>query len=286
MSTQTQPIIPITLPYDSMSRRNSASSQHRDILAAINRESAATVASITRQTESQFNMAHANQVETRQAVERTADQTSNHVLRGIDHLGEQTAREASQLSTQASANSIAGLLATQNTATATQLGVQNTATATQLGVQNTASSIINSVRDASSASAALLSALSVQAERINGLQTVESKNIQVNQGRDLGAVQLLAAQNFAALQLQTSEQRGHLTNHITATSDAGILRTTESMNKILEKLCECCCENKIMQKETQQLISANEASSLRSALAAAQQDALLARLSDRGGGRP
>lgn len=231
----------------------------KDLLAAINREGVATAFSINSQANNQSTRDHANMIETRQAVERNSD----------------------KVSTQSAAQSIAELLAIQNTATATQLGVQNTSTATQLGVQNTATSIGNIVRDSYASTAATIAGLSVQAERINGLNVVESKNIQVNQGRDLGAIQLLAAQNFSTLQLQASESKGFLTNHVTSTSNEGVLKTVESMNKVMEKLAECCCENKLLHKDTQQLISANEASSLRTALAQAQQEALIAKLTSK-----
>lgn len=302
MSTQTQPIIPVTMPYDGMRNYgpdNGHNYHHdiiaaidrqglsttstiiggdrdivskvtegdKDLLAAINREGVASTASINTQANNQAIRSHADRVETRQAIERNADNTN----------------------TQAAAQSIAELLAIQNTATTTQLGVQNTATATQLGVQstatatqlgvqNTSSALGNIIRDSTSSMAAMNAGLSVQAERINGLNVVESKNIQVNQGRDLGAIQLLAAQNFSTLQLQASETKGFLTNHVTTTSNQGVLKTVESMNKVMEKLAECCCENKLLHKDTQQLIASNEASSLRTALAQAQQEVLIAKL--------
>jgi hypothetical protein len=229
----------------------------KDLLAAINRESSSNASNINSQANNQATRAHADRVETRQAVERNADNST----------------------TQATAQSIAELLAIQNTSTATQLAVQNTSTATQLGVQNTSSNIGNTIRDSTALMSSLISGLSVQAERINGLNVVESKNIQVNQGRDLGASQLLAAQNFGALQLQASESRGFLTNHISVTSSDGVLKTVESINKVMEKIAECCCENKILHKDTQQLFAANEVSSLRSALVQAQQEAILAKIS-------
>lgn len=307
MSTQSQPIIPVTMSYEGMSHRGygsdhrntheiTSSVEHhglanqsaiiggnrdivskvtegdKDLLAAINREAGFNTTNINNQAQYAALGAHADRVETRQAIERNADNTN----------------------TQATAQSIAELLAIQNTATATQLGiqttatatqlgVQNTSTATQLGVQNTATAITNAIRDANFVTASGLSALSVQAERINGLNVVESKNIQVNQGRDLGASNLLAAQNFSTLQLQASESKGYLANHITATSSEGVLKTVESMNKVMEKLCECCCENKLLHKDTQQLIATNESNALRAAVTQAQQDLLLSKLSNRGG---
>jgi hypothetical protein len=235
----------------------------KDLLAAINREAGFNAANINSQAQYAALGAHSDRVETRQAIERNADNTT----------------------TQATAQSIAELLAIENTATATQLGVQTTATATQLGVQNTATAITNAIRDSNFSTASTLSALSIQAERINGLNVVESKNIQVNQGRDLGASNLLAAQNFSTLQLQASESKGYLTNHITATSSEGILKTVEGMNKVMEKLAECCCENKLLHKDTQQLIATNETNALRAAVTQAQQDLLLSKLSSgRGGG--
>lgn len=295
MSTQSQPIIPITMPYND-GMRNYGNDHHnthhilaavdrqglstqstiiggdrdiiskvtegdKDLLAAINRESAFNTANINNQAQYQATGAQASRVETRQAIERNADNAT----------------------TQATAQSIAELLAIQNTATATQLGVQNTSTATQLGVQNTSTSVTNAIRDSTASMAAIIAGLSVQAERINGLNVVESKNIQVNQGRDLGASNLLAAQNFSTLQLQASESKGFLTNHITHTSSEGVLKTVESMNKVMEKLAECCCENKLLHKDTQQLIATNEASALRASVAQAQQDLLLAKLSSNTG---
>jgi hypothetical protein len=217
----------------------------KDLLAAINREGVATTSNINTQATNQATRAHADRVDTRQAVERNAD----------------------NINTQSTAQSIAEILA-----------IQNTATATQLAVQNTSSALGNIVRDSTSSMAAMNAGLSVQAERISGLNVVESKNIQVNQGRDLGAIQLLAAQNFSTLQLQASETKGFLTNHVTTTSNEGVLKTVESMNKVMEKLAECCCENKLLHKDTQQLIASNEASTLRTALAQAQQEVLIAKL--------
>jgi len=291
--SQSQPIIPVTMPYYS---EPSSDGGHQRILSEISRESANIVSNINSQATNEATREHASQVETRQSIERNADQIQAQAQANsiAEILTTQNTSTATQLGVQNTAT--VTQLGTQTTATATQLGVQNTSTVTQLGtqtaataiqlaVQNTSAVTGNAIRDASFATSASLSALSVQAERINGLNVIESKNIQVNQGRDLGAMQLLAAQNFGTLQLQASESKGFLTNHITATSDNVILKSAESETKILEKIAECCCENKMLHRDTQQVISSSEASALRTELAKAQQEALIARLTPAHHGR-
>lgn len=254
MSTQTQPIIPVTIPYGNDTRdREHHDSAHRDILTAVNRDTQSVAASVNTQANNEASRQSLAHAEIRQSQNRNSD----------------------SLSTQLSSANVSELLAIQNTSTANLLGVQNSSTATQLAVQNTATNISNAIRDSSQQNANFISQLSLQSEKIGSAGVVESKNIQVNQGRDLGALQLQASQNFGTLQLQACENKLCFISEIKNSSK----ESAESICKVMQKLAECCCENKILHKDTQQMFIANEAAVLRTALAQAQQDALLAKIS-------
>jgi hypothetical protein len=111
----------------------------------------------------------------------------------------------------------------------------------------------------------------------------------------IAKTQLQAAENFGKNQLQAAEYKAYLENHITKTSADGILKTVEVGQKVLEKIGECCCENKMAHRDTQNIVIQNsnnnqnaiqqgETNRLLQALADSRQDALIARLSNGSGG--
>ncbi len=244
----------------------------------LSQDTASIVASVNAQAVADAAAIRASVIETRQAIERNADYVNGNIY---------------NTSTQ-------GLLATQNTATATQLGIQNTSTATQLGVsqsaaatqlgiQQTAADTQSHISDTKSGLHDALSLASSQAERIAG----ESRAIAYNQTQliltDNKEIAIAQARDLGHIQLQAADYKAYLQNHITATAAEGVLKTVESTAKIMEKLAECCCENKMSHSATQNIVIQNannnqqafqqgENNRLQQALAAAQQDALVARL--------
>lgn len=81
--------------------------------------------------------------------------------------------------------------------------------------------------------------------------------------------------------LQSANYKAYIENHITKTAADSILKTSESTSKLMDKIAECCCENRLMGAQTQQLIintsNSSQTAQLQQALAAAQQETLLAK---------
>ena len=215
-----------------------------------------------------------------------------------------------------------GLLATQNAATAVQLGVQQTSTDIKTGQASILASISSTLMNGMNLSSSNFQALAVQNEKntatIAAAVLTQSqaallgqKDREVNASNQFGSVQLLAQQNFQSSQLaqardtaasqlqaaqynksaelQASMYKGYLENHITKTSSDTILAGFKNTAEILEKLCECCCENKMAHASTQAVVvqsgannSANiqqgQYNSLTQQLAQANQDSLLAKI--------
>lgn len=257
-----------------------------DVLAAVN-------------SHASFNqgLSHASSIEARQAVERNADKASLDSNRNADYINSNisSTSTAGLLATQAA--SVQGLLATQQSSVATALGIQNTSS--DLKTQ-----ILDTRRDISGILQSNFAALGVQSEK-NAAEVVQQvltqaqsvllgqKDAEVNASNNRAALALQASENKYNLSLQASENskdiqlqnanyKAYLENHITKTAADGILKTSETGCKIMEKLAECCCENKIAIAATQQLIistsNAAQTAQLQSALQSAQNDALLAKI--------
>lgn len=317
MQTQTQPVIPVTMQYGDSYGRNGHHDNHHEyhhIEREVHRSGDQTkrdvndngtriIASLERQANADQAQTRASQIETKQALERNADYTNNSI--------ERTSTQG-LLATQNT--STAGLLATQNTATAGLLATQNTATATQLAVQNTATAGLTAVTNAYNQLSALASvnqsatvqgqnALSVQSEKnaaatqlsvVTQAQSIllGQKDREVKASDQHGSAKLQASEYKASSDLQAANYKAHLENLITKTAAEGLLKTCETSAKILEKIAECCCENKLAHNATQLLViqngTANQTailntmqsttnSQLQQALAAANQETLFAK---------
>ena len=83
------------------------------------------------------------------------------------------------------------------------------------------------------------------------------KEILLQNEKNTRDIMLQACHNKASLELQACENKAHLENQINITSANGILKTVESTALILNKLCECCCENKMMHNDSQKIIIQN-----------------------------
>jgi hypothetical protein len=320
---QSQPVIPVTMQYDNnnglnhgfhnIEREVHRTSDH--IKHDINKTGDNVIAQLDRQANADQAQTRSSQIETRQAVERNADYLNNTIndtaTRGL--LATQNTSTQGLLATQNT--STQGLLATQNTATATQLAVQNTTSDLNKLVQNNAS---QNERIAGETRSILYNQMQIlltenksmqlqeaQTKAAIQLQTAQLKSdmerhaanyrssIELQASNNKGSIELQASNNKASLELQASQYKAYLENHITKTSADGILKTVETSAKILEKIAECCCENKLAHANSQQIIiqnslsnqnnilnnlQSNNTNQLQQALNAANQEALLARI--------
>ena len=118
------------------------------------------------------------------------------------------------------------------------------------------------------------------------------KDVLLQAANNKASLELQASQYKSSIELQAANNKSYLENHITKTSADGILKTVETTSKIMEKIAECCCENRLAHATTQQIVIQNsnnnqnaiqqgENNRLQQALAQSQQEALIARFSPR-----
>ena len=349
MNQQSQPIIPVTMPYGGGSGYATA-----QICNDVNRSTDHVRAEIHRSTDRVDSDLHRSTDRISGDVLRSTDRVSGEVHRSTDqvrddvHAGtsvirsdlandtatiianlqaqafaDQAQTRSSQIESrqavergndyitkQAQDNIVSGLLATQSSSTQGLLATQNSMVAS-----------LTAIKDAAIASSLGFAAMQVQSEKLNSgtnqivytqsqAQLLGQKDREVNASNQLGAIQLLAQQNFQASQLQAAKDtsilqlqaceynksaelqastyKSYLENYITKTSSDTVLAGFKNTAEILEKLCECCCEQKAMHAATQNIVvqngNANNSSiqqgyvnTLQQSLAAAQQEALLAK---------
>jgi hypothetical protein len=277
------------------------------IRSDLNADTANVIATLNAQANADQAQTRASQIETRQSVERNADKTSTDANRNADKASLDANRNSDYTNASVAATSTAGLLATQNTSTQGLLATQQSSVATALAVQNTSSDLKTQItdtrRDISGILQSNFAALGVQSEKNAALVSQQvltqaqavllgQKDSEVNASNNRAALALQASENKYNLSLQASDNskdiqlqaanyKGFLENHITKTAADSILKTSESTSKLMDKIAECCCENRLMGAQTQQLIistsNANQTSQLQSALASAQQETLLAK---------
>ena len=248
------------------------------IRSDLNNDTANIISQINAQQNANYSNIRASEIESRQAIERNSDNITNNVY---------SASTRGLLATHNT--SIQTLLAIQNTSTQALLATQSAATATQLGIYNNSNNIRTAIGN-----------MSAQNERIAGeyrdivyrqTDTIlnNTRALQVSQLESKAALQLQSSESKAALQLQAAEYNAYLGNHITKTAADGILKTSETSARILEKLIECCCESRDRHSASQGIIIQNsiniqnavqnvENNRLQQALAAAQQETLLVRI--------
>ena len=248
------------------------------IKSDLSADTANIIAQINAQQNANASNIRASEIESRQAIERNADNITNNVL----HASTQGLLATKNTSTQA-------LLAVHNTSTQELLATQSTALATQLTIQNNSGHILNAIGTSSS-----------QVERIAGeyrditynqthTLSAHTRELQITHLEETAALALQASESKAALQLQAAEYKGYLVNHITKTAADEILKTSETNARVLEKLIECCCESlgrhsvtrdTVVQNSTnvQNSVQNGDNNRLQQALVAAQQEALLTRL--------
>jgi hypothetical protein len=313
--SQSQPVIPVTMQYgESSSRlghelhhierevyrtgdsvRNEVSrskDQIRDdvrdgtsvLRSDLANDTASIVANLVAQANADQAQTRSSQIEARQAVERNADKILADSNRNSDYVNN----------------------AIQQTSVATALAVQNTSS-------DTKSQILDTRRDITAILTANFAAIGVQAEKNAALTNqivltqaqavlLGQKDAEVNASNNRALLALQAADYKAAsslqaseytkdIQLQASTYKAYLENHITKTSSDGLLKTAETTAKIMEKLAECCCENKMAHASTQNIVMQNgnnnqaaiqqgQVNQLTQALAAAQNEALMAKIAN------
>lgn len=299
--SQAQPVIPVTMQYGDSSRhhneynhierevyrtgdsvRNEVSRSKdqirddvRDSTAAIrtdlSNDTATIVANLVAQANADQSQTRSSQIETRQAVERNSDFVNNNLNR----------------------TNTASLLATQNTSTATQLAVQNTSADLKTGLASiyTQLSAVASVNQ----TATVIGQSNLQQTILTQAQAIllGQKDREVKSSDQHGAALLQASEFSKEGLLQAANYKAYLENHITKTAAEGILKTTETTAKIMEKLMECCCENKMAHVATQNVVMQNgnnnqvsiqqgQFNQLQQQLLTSQQDALISRLASSG----
>jgi hypothetical protein len=326
--SQSQPVIPVTMQYGNdgnssylhngihnIEREMHRGSEHlvsdqtrstqflnaeiqrgvASLTADVSRTSAQVLADLNSGANADQAQTRSSQIETRQAVERNADKVSFDGNRNSDKASSDANRNADKASLDANRNAdyING-------------NVQATSTAGLLATQNTASdlkSVVTDVRrDLSATLAANFAALGVQSEKnaalISSTVLTQSqavllgqKDREVKAAEQFGSVRLQAAEYKGSSDLQASQYKAYLENHITKTAADGLLKTAETTAKIMEKLAECCCENRLAHASTQNVVMQNgtnnqasiqqgQMNQLTQALAAAQQEALVARITN------
>ncbi len=293
---------------------NQAGRDTHQIVGETRRDTDAIRADVERQAHYGSNQAQRGFDHILTSVGATAAADQAATRSGIVESRQAVERNADQLATAVATTGTAGVLATQNTSTATQLGVQNTSTATQLGVQTAATATQGIIRDTAyqttlgtaevkgllygqtQMSLAESKVAQVAAARDFGMiQTTQARDyggLQTSLAKDLGEMKLQAANYHGEAERRAAEHKGYLENHITKTACDGVLKTVEVGAKILEKIAECCCENKMAHATTQGIVitntntvtsavAATQVSQLQAQLQQAQQEALLARLTPR-----
>lgn len=267
---------------------------------------ATILANLMAQANADQSQTRASQIETRQAVERNADKGSFDANRNADYINGNV-KDAS----------IAGLLATQNSSVQGLLQTQQVGIATALAVQNTSSDlktqVLDTRRDITGILAANFAALGVQNEKNAALTNqvvltqaqsilLGQKDSEVNAANNRAAIQLQSADYKSASSLQASEntkdiqllaQQNFQATQLQAASfsAAGLLKTAESTAAIMAKLAECCCETRMGFASTQTIVMQNgtnnqsaiqqgQMNQLTQALAASQNEALMARITN------
>lgn len=330
--SQSQPVIPVTMQYGGghalghelhhIERDVHRTGDH--IQREINNAERNTIATINALANADQAQTRSSQIESRQAIERNADQlasegnrnadfTNAGVNRNSDFTNASVNRNADYTNAAIQSTSTQGLLATENTSTATQLGVQNTSSAIQSSIAASNSqaeriagetrNILNTqiqlmLLDSKTNALQLASSLSLSTGKIlaqgsaTQLQASDyTKDIQLLAQQNFQATQLAQAKDTASLQLQAAQY--NKSAELQAATYFGKLEVSALTNtaKIMEKLCECCCETKqnfaatqaiIMQNGTnnQASIQQGQMNQLTQALAAAQQEALVARITN------
>lgn len=276
MASQAQPIIPVTMPYNGTNHHI-----HHDIhregeytRAKVEHESDEirdnqrwdtefTRRDIRNAQESDTAQIQASNIALRAAVDRNVDYLANQAEVNAGHSADDKTQIL--LSTQNNTSDIktgqAALLASL-TSQATNNQNLTTQTLAQQGIQiATQCGLINQN-------------INTQAQYL----LLGQKDLGITQARDTASIQLLAQQNFQATQLAQAKD-----------TSAIQLQAAGYNAKIMEKLAECCCENKMAHSATQAVVvqsgSNNSASiqqgqynSMTQQLFQVQQELLLAKL--------
>jgi hypothetical protein len=269
-------------------------------------DTATIVANLVAQANADQAQTRASQIESRQATERNADKILADSNRNSDYINGNV-KDAS----------VSGLLATQTSAVAGVLATQQSAVATALAVQNTSSDlktvVTDSRRDITGILQANFAALGVQSEKNAALVSQQvltqaqavllgQKDSEVNASNNRALLALQAADYKAASSLQSSEntkdiqllaQQNFQATQLQAAnfSSLGLLKTAESTAAIMAKLADCCCETRMGFASTQNIVMQNgtnnqaaiqqgQMNQLTQALATAQNEALMARITN------
>ncbi len=221
---------------------------------------------------------NSSEIETRQSLQRQSNYTNNNINRESfnNRLATYQAASANQLAIQQTA--FANQLAIQQTAMANQLAMQQSAFFTRRRIEKSGRQLSKSINRMTVRANEIASENRMIAYNQTRLILQGNKQIKISQGRDLGAIQLQAA-NY----------KGYLQNHITKTAADGVLKTVQTTSEIMKKIIECCCANNMGHGTTQNIIIQNtnsnqqsfqqgENNRLQQALSNAQQNALLSKI--------
>lgn len=263
--SQSQPVIPVTMQYGGEGYGGRVGHElhhierevhrtgdhlHRDI----NSSERNTIATINALANADQAQTRSSQIETRQAVERNADQLADEGNRNSDYTNAGVNRNADYINNNVKDASVSGLLQTQQSAVAGVLATQQAAVATALAVQNTSAAIVDHIdgsrRDITTLLGAGLASLGVQNEKnaaftnqmvLTQAQSVllGQKDAEVNASNNRAAIQLQNADYKAAASLQASEyhkdsqllaQQNFQATQLQAAnySSLGLLKTTEN----------------------------------------------------------
>lgn len=227
--------------------------------------------------------------ESRAQVERINDAQSAYSDRAFKYQGQQTADSFARLSAQGEA----GFYRTREAVGVVDRDVLKSEAALgrelAAGFANTNNGIQASYARLSEQHCDLKSAIAA-AQAAAAECCCEVKQEVLRTGKELG---LQAAQNFGAIQVEASKNTGAIQLQAAVNQKESLLEQskwfalaekTAMVNKceLADKLAECCCEIKGVvsstAKETQQLITAQEAARVRDALSAATNENLFLRL--------
>ena len=257
--------------------KNDISNDMISIKSELRSDTANILTQLNAQHNANMSGINASEIESRQAIERNADNITNN----IHNASTQGLLATQNASTQ-------GLLATQNASTKGLLATQISSTDTLLAIQHSTVAIQNALGNANARAEIIAAEYRGIIYNQTEILLSETKNLQVLQCESKATLQLQISESKAALQLQAAEYKSYLENHITKTIGDIILKTFEITEKILEKIAECRCELHEHHSTTQNTIVQNtnniknaiqnsDNNRLQQTLVAAQQEALLAR---------
>lgn len=289
MASQAQPIIPVTMPYGG----GYAANQLQQDIYTDGNNTRDRVVDASHRLQHEL---HSDGNHTRAKVEHDSDEIRDNQRWDTEFTRRdiRNAQDADAANTTAATIALRAAVDRNIDYLANQAEVNSTKAATdatrvELTTMNTASDIKTGQTNNQNLTTAALNGLGVQiATSVGGIHQsiitqaqamlLGQKDREVNAANQLGAIQLLAQQNFQATQLAQAKDTAAIQ-----------LQAAGYNSKVMEKLAECCCENKMAHAATQSVVvqsgSNNSASiqqgqynSMTQQLFQVQQELLLAKL--------